>query len=211
MNDSRRDFRALLAALITFFGLLIGAKWHFLVSAILAVGVYTGIYLISKPKLMIGNTEIEALENAEEIKAIYQKLQIDQKKLTEAAASIKDTSIKAKTNELAKITNDIEFYLENNPKEISKSRHFLDYYIGTAREIVDNYNDLDRANVSADKFNDIKEKTKESLDLLIKIFASQRDAYHKDKINKLEVETDLLEQTIKLGGDIKWKRKNGDL
>ena len=143
MNDSRRDFRALLAALITFFGLLIGAKWHFLVAAILAVGVYTGVYLISKPKLMIGNTEIEALENAEEIKAIYQKLQIDQKKLTEAAASIKDTSIKAKTNELAKITNDIEFYLENNPKEISKSRHFLDYYIGTAREIVDNYNDLD--------------------------------------------------------------------
>ena len=68
---------------------------------------------------------------------------------------------------------------------------------------MDNYNDLDRANVSADKFNDIKEKTKESLDLLIKIFASQMDAYHKDKINKLEVETDLLEQTIKLGGDIK--------
>ena len=53
MNDSRRDFRALLAALITFFGLLIGAKWHFLVAAILAVGVYTGVYLISKPKLMI--------------------------------------------------------------------------------------------------------------------------------------------------------------
>lgn len=204
MNDNTmRNLKGLLAALLTFFGLTLGLKWSFIVAAILSVGVYTGVYLISKPKLMIGNTEIEALENAEEINQIYLKLKDDKKKLIASANSIEDDGIRKKALELAKTTNDIEAYLEDNPREISKSRHFLDYYVGTAKTIVDNYQELKRANVSPDKFNEIKEKTNQSLDLLNQIFAKQRDSYHRDKINKLEVESDLLEQTIKLGGDIK--------
>lgn len=204
MNDNTmRNLKGLLAALLTFFGLTLGLKWSFIVAAILSVGVYTGVYLISKPKLMIGNTEIEALDNAEEINQIYLKLKDDKKKLLASANSIEDDGIRKKALELAKTTNDIEAYLEDNPREISKSRHFLDYYVGTAKTIVDNYQELKRANVSPDKFNEIKEKTNQSLDLLNQIFAKQRDSYHRDKINKLEVESDLLEQTIKLGGDIK--------
>lgn len=204
MNDNAsRNLKGLIAALITFFGLMVGLKWHFLVAALLSVGVYTGVYLISKPKLMIGNTEIEALENAQEINDIYQKLLADQKVLAANARSIEDDTIKAKALKLVQTTNDIEAYLKDNPREISKSRHFLDYYMGTAKAIVANYNDLKRANVSSDKFDEIKEKTNQSLDLLNQIFAKQRDSYHKDKINQLEVESDLLEQTIKLGGDVR--------
>ena len=203
MNDNLRNLKGLLAALLTFFGLLLGLKWNFLVAAALALGVYTGVYLISKPKLMIGNTEIEQLENAREIQAIYQKLIVDEDTLKKQAKNIEDKSIREKVSKLTAITHDISLYLENNPKEISRSRYFLDYYVGTALEIIGNYIDLDQANVSFDKLEDIRDKTNRSLDLLIQIFQNQSDAYHKDKINKLEVETDLLEQTIKLGGNIK--------
>lgn len=203
MNDNLRNLKGLLAALLTFFGLLLGLKWNFLVAAALAIGVYTGVYLISKPKLMIGNTEIEQLENAREIQAIYQKLIVDEDTLKKQAKNIEDKSIREKATKLAAITHDISLYLENNPKEISRSRYFLDYYVGTALEIIGNYIDLDQANVSFDKLEDIRDKTNRSLELLIQIFQNQSDAYHKDKINKLEVETDLLEQTIKLGGNIK--------
>lgn len=203
MNDNLRNLKGLLAALLTFFGLLLGLKWNFLVAAALAIGVYTGVYLISKPKLMIGNTEIEQLENAREIQAIYQKLIVDEDTLKKQAKNIEDKSIREKATKLAAITHDIILYLENNPKEISRSRYFLDYYVGTALEIIGNYIDLDQANVSFDKLEDIRDKTNRSLELLIQIFQNQSDAYHKDKINKLEVETDLLEQTIKLGGNIK--------
>ena len=203
MNDNLRNLKGLLAALLTFFGLLLGLKWNFLVAAALAIGVYTGVYLISKPKLMIGNTEIEQLENAREIQAIYQKLIVDEDTLKKQAKNIEDKSIREKATKLAAITHDISLYLENNPKEISRSRYFLDYYVGTALEIIGNYIDLDQANVSFDKLEDIRDKTNRSLELLIQIFQNQSDAYHKDKINKLEVETDLLERTIKLGGNIK--------
>lgn len=203
MIDITRNLKALLAGLITFFGLLMGLKWNFFVAALLAVGVYTGVYLISKPRLMIGNTDMEAIENGKELAEIFLEYQTNTEFLKTLASSFKDTDIREKSLSLAKTSKDIEHYLEGNPREISKSRHFLDYYMKTAIEILKNYSNLDQANVSADKFLEIKEKTNKSLDLLNEIFARQRDSYHKDKITKLEVETDLLEQTIKLGGDIK--------
>lgn len=203
MIDITRNLKALLAGLFTFFGLLMGLKWNFFVAALLAVGVYTGVYLISKPKLMIGNTDMEAIENGKELAEIFLEYQTNTEFLKTLASSFKDTNIREKSLSLAKTSKDIEHYLEGSPREISKSRHFLDYYMKTAIEILKNYSNLDQANVSADKFLEIKEKTNKSLDLLNEIFARQRDSYHKDKITQLEVETDLLEQTIKLGGDIK--------
>lgn len=203
MTDFTRNFKALIASLATFFGLLIFAKWHFFIAAILALGVYTGIYLITKPRLMIGDTDLEALENAKEIKDLFQGFEADIASLNKLNNQIEDTNIKKKTMKLIKTCKDIRFYLEKNPKEVSKSRHFLSYYVATAKEISANYVDLEKSNVSQDKFEEIKEKSNQSLDLLNEIFAKQRDSYHKDKINQLEVETDLLEQTIKLGGDIK--------
>ena len=203
MKDFLRNFKALLASLFTFFGLLLGLHWHFVVAAVLAVGVYIGIYLIGKPKLMIGNTDIEALENAQEINQIFNDFEADIAKLKALNIDIKDTEISSKISKLTKTCLDIRFYLEKNPREISRSRYFLDYYVKTASEIVKNYSDLEKSNVSLDKFKEIKEKSNQSLDLLNKIFDKQRDSYHKDKINQLEVETDLLEQTIKLGGEIK--------
>lgn len=203
MKETLRNFKALLVSLLTFFALLLGLKWHFIVVAILAVGVYVGVYLISKPKIMIGNTDIEALENGQEINQIFNDFEDDIGKLKALNADISDKEISGKIGKLIKTCLDIRFYLEKNPREISRSRYFLDYYVKTASEIVKNYSDLEKSNVSLDKFNEIKDKSNQSLDLLNEIFAKQRDSYHKDKINQLEVETDLLEQTIKLGGEIK--------
>ena len=115
MKESLRNFKALLVSLLTFFALLLGLKWHFIVSAILAVGVYVGVYLISKPKIMIGNTDIEALENGQEINQIYKDFEDDIGKLKALNADINDKEISAKIGKLIKTCLDIRFYLEKNP------------------------------------------------------------------------------------------------
>lgn len=102
MKESLRNFKALLVSLLTFFALLLGFKWHFIVAAILAVGVYVGVYLISKPKIMIGNTDIEALENGQEINQIYKGFEDDIGKLKALSADIKDKEISGKIGKLIK-------------------------------------------------------------------------------------------------------------
>ena len=114
MIEVSRTIKALIASLLTFFGLLVGLKRSFWIAAILAIGVYTGVYLISKPKMMIGNTDVEALENGEEIQAIFNEFELRIEFLITLADSIKDKSIKTKVIELSRTSKDIKSYLENN-------------------------------------------------------------------------------------------------
>lgn len=55
--------------------------------------------------------------------------------------------------------------------------------------------------MSSEKFLEIEAKTYESLALLNGVYAKQRDGYYEDQISDLEIETELLEKTLKLGGD----------
>lgn len=133
--------------------------------------------MLTKPVLKIGDIELERL-----------------------ADGIQNPLIAEKAQSLSGIAQNILDYLEDAPKEISSSRHFLNYYLPTANKIIGNYLHLKRANVSTDKFNLITERTVESLDLINQVFAQQRDNYYKDQMLALEVETELLEKTIRLGG-----------
>lgn len=167
----------------------------------LSIGTFFGVYLISKPKLMLGDVELEKLANGVELLELYEASQKSVDRMRGLSLKIEDKTLRDKALGLASIGQDILKYLENNPTDLSGSRHFLTYYINSANKILENYIRLNLANVSQEKFNLVSEKTLESLDLLTQVFSRQRDSYHKDVLMELEVEADLLEKTIKLGGD----------
>ena len=91
-------------------------------------------------------------------------------------------------------------YLSNNYKAISASEHFLEYYLGTANRIIKNFAEMQNTSISESKSKLIRNETLESLDYLQDIFTRQLDSYYEDKILSLEIESDLLEKTVKLGG-----------
>lgn len=199
----KQNILAGLVSSLVFLILFLVLKWHLVISLLLAVGVFAAVYLLAKPVRKIGNIELENLVNGMELHEIYQEAVKDLKQLGETIEAIQDGPVRQKADSLYQVGQDILRYLENNPREISKSRHFLDYYLDTARKLTGNYVQLKKANISADKFANMTDKTLESLDLLEKVFVNQRDGYHEDKLVALEVETDLLEKTIKLGGELK--------
>lgn len=195
---------------IVFLLLYMVLDWSLLVSLLIAMGVFIGIYFIIRPVAKIGDIELTQLANGVELNNIYLEASTHVFHIEEAGQQIKNPELKQKSLELASMGSDILAYLENHPKEISKSRHFLTYYLPTAHKIIENYMHLKKANVSAGKFDLITDRTGESLDLLQKVFANQRDGYHKDKLVELEVQTELLEKTITLGGDEIWKEDSGE-
>lgn len=192
-----------ISAAVIFIVLYSVLHWNFLVSFIIAIGTFIGIFLIMKPVPKIGDVEMQDLKDGMALHALYAGALADLLKMEEVTQDLTSSNIQGQCTNLVNTGHDILNYLENNPREISKSRHFLEYYFETAKKIITNYGQLKRANISSDKFQHIADKTSESLDLLQKIFANQRDSYHEDKVMALEVETDLLEKTIRLsGGDI---------
>ena len=200
---AKQNLLAGLISSIVFLFLFLVLKWNVFVSLIFAVAIFSAVYLLTKPIRKIGNIELENLVNGLELHELFKEANFDLETMKDQVNHISDPSVKEKVTSLAGVGQDILNYLEENPKEISKSRHFLEYYFETAKRIVINYVKLAKANISESKFSHITEKTIESLQLLDKVFVNQRDGYHEDKLMALEVENDLLEKTIKLGGELK--------
>lgn len=197
----RQNFFGVSASVLLFLLLFMALKWPLLVAAVLSVGTYFGVYYLAKPKQKIGDVELEALANGEEMKALYDASITHLHAMASTACAIENPAIREKALALVATGNDIMAYLKAHPKAISPSRHFLEYYLKTGEKIITNYLSLKRGNVSSEKFLEIEAKTYESLVLLNGVYAKQRDGYYEDQISDLEIETELLEKTLKLGGD----------
>lgn len=175
-------------------------SWPFFLATLISLGTYFAVYLLASPVLRIGDVELEKLNNGAELKALYETSVLQVKQMKATKKEIKQAEISSRLAQLIQKATSILTYLEANPKEISSSRHFLDYYLSTANKISQNYLQMEAAQISSDKFKEIEHKTAEALKILDKIFANQRDGYHVNRMRDLEVETELLEKTLELGG-----------
>lgn len=188
---------------LSFLGLFVFMKFSLPMSILLSLAVYSGIYLISKPTVKIGNVAISDLDNGEEMMEAYEAGKKRIEKLGSLINGITDIKIKEKSRELHTIGWDVINYLKRKPEKIQSSLYFLNYYLSTANKIVENYIETKEGNISADKFQEMTELTTESIDLLITVFRNQRDSYYTDTLMETEVENEVLEKTIKMRGEFK--------
>lgn len=199
-KETRQTLLALIAAILVFLVLFFALEWQVIMSVLVSVGIYFAVYYLTSPILKIGDIELESIKNGEEIKALYDQSTAEVRQMEGSIDVLEQSSVKEQAIELGGTSWDILKYLEGHPSDISQSRHFLTYYFPTANKIIKNYIRLKVANISSHKLVEVQEKTTESLDLLNDLFAKQRDSYHKDILLDLEVESELLENTLKLGG-----------
>lgn len=198
--STKQNLLAFIIATVAFLFCFFILKWPLWLAVLLVIGLFMAVYLLASPVFRIGNVELESLKNGQEIKAIFDHSQVVLQGMKSQAALIEDQTIKQQASQLSEATQSILNYLEENPKEISRSRHFLDYYLNTGHQIISNFREMEEAKLTPSRFEEIKNRTHESMELLNDIYANQRDGYHLDRIRSLEVETELLEKTLKLGG-----------
>ncbi|NMX03405.1 5-bromo-4-chloroindolyl phosphate hydrolysis family protein [Mobiluncus mulieris] len=103
---------------------------------------------------------------------------------------------------LAKLSKQILNYVKTDSAALSKSEHFLEYYFPMLAKTMANYTLLSKAELEPEKHALIEKSTKESLDYLEAIFQKQLAAYHNNQILELEAQSELLEKTVKLGGEL---------
>lgn len=196
----KQNIKAGIGSALSFLVLVFVLEWNFVVSLVLSIGIFFAIYFLTKPVVKLGDLYLDQIEQGEELFALLEESKNELNNMEVNALHIEDETVVDKVEVLIGVASDIIRYLETDPDAISKSRHFLDYYFTTADKLIDNYMRLKRANVSQPKFQLIRQRTVESLNLLIQLFSQQRDSYHKDTLLELEVESELLERTIKLSG-----------
>ncbi|MGN0666320.1 MAG: 5-bromo-4-chloroindolyl phosphate hydrolysis family protein [Huintestinicola sp.] len=157
-NDFRQNIAAIISAAAAgavFIILLFLLEWSVFIDIPVAVGTYAGLYLITKPKRMIGNFDIEFIENGAELESKLLEAKEDYDSIRRSIVKIGDMQVKAEAEKLAETSDAIIEYLEKNPSKIRQARQFIDYYQDTASKLLSRYIGLQDAKETLNKSSNL--------------------------------------------------------
>lgn len=203
-NDFRQNIAAIIsagAAGAVFVLLLFLLEWSVLIDIPVAVGTYAGLYLITKPRRRIGGVDIDFIENGEELEQKLLEAKEDYDSIKKSIVKIGDMQVKNEAEKLSETSAAIIEYLENNPAKIRHARQFIDYYQDTASKLLSKYIGLQDANIETEEIIQLKKDTRSAFATLNKAFNGQFEKLMRGELTDMQVEIELLEQTVKMEMD----------
>ncbi len=200
MKSGRQVFWALVSSLGLFFLLGFGLQWNLLVTALLAVLTYFGVFLISRPKLRIGRIVIEDYQKGEELRTLLDDAYEDMEAIRQAGKSINNIDIKQETERLYQTGTKILEYLTKEPQKIKLARRFFTYYLDTARGILEKYLKIQAADLRTEEIRQVSRATQEAMPILNQAFEKQFSNLLANDLMDIEEDIKLLKINLKMEG-----------
>jgi 5-bromo-4-chloroindolyl phosphate hydrolysis protein len=120
--------------------------------------------------------------------------------LKAAAAEIGTSSVKRKATAVVDVAERILEDIRNDPRDLKRGRHFLNYYLDATINIVKQYVSLSNQGVQSREIRSSMAKVDSLLDTLHAAFEKQLAILLEDDVMDLETELEVLERTIKMEG-----------
>ena len=200
MSSRLQGIMATLFSVAAFLGLYLGLSWPILIAAALSIGVYAGVYLITRPKLKIGNIWLDSLKDGEEMRQLFLEAKDDVVAIGNAGKKVSNETIKQQSAQLYDTSNRILDYLEKNPNSISDARRFLNYYLNTARDILEKYLAFQKTDIKTDEIQKVTASTERAMTILNQAFNTQFTHLMENDIMDIEADIKLLETNLKMEG-----------
>lgn len=198
MNNTRQVILSTIGSVVLFCLLSFLFRWPILVSAVLSLGTFAGIYLISKPRRKIGGLLIDEIDNGEELKSLMDDAYEDMVIIEKASRQIHNTSIKEQTALLHQTGQNILEYLTKNPDRISAARRFFGYYLDTAREILEKYLSFQKSGLKTEDVRRVTQATQDALPVLNEAFEKQFNSLMENDIIDIEANIKLLKTNLEM-------------
>ena len=178
--------------LICFFAL----QWNFLLCTLLAIGLFAGLMLLTRPSPM-------AMERLEEEATAREKLREARKdfvKIQECAQRIRDPQLSQKAQRLARSADGILDYLEKHPDRVEGARRFLEYYQTTAAALLNRYVVLQQEEMKTEEDGHLRQSACRAADALIQAFEKQYRNLLQNELMDMDADIQVIEQMMKMEG-----------
>lgn len=147
---------------------------------------------VKKPEAInTGNTELD------EVLTMAMKYM---NKLAVLDASITAGEIDNTVQELVVVCKQMFDYIKKTPKKIPQIRTFLNYYLPTTIDLLENYDELSRQPVKGDNIKSAMKKIEDSMQAILKAFQKELDNLYQDKALNIEVDIEVLQNVMNQNG-----------
>jgi len=139
------------------------------------------------------------------LKDLNDRIFIDTTELKLLNVSIKDEFVINELSEIEKTLGKIKIHLNEdakapNMKKIEQLSDFLDYYMPTAKKILDSYNRIEKQNLTGENAMETKKRVEESLPFIRKAFEKELDNMFSDEMLDITTDIDVLEALLSKDG-----------
>ncbi|MGI6737840.1 MAG: 5-bromo-4-chloroindolyl phosphate hydrolysis family protein [Christensenellales bacterium] len=196
MKEKTRTIIAVIISLIAFYILSSVLKWNTLVAGLIAVVLYFAVFLLLKPVLRIGSTNVENIRGGETMHRMMSDAHEDIQSIYIASQNIRDKDIKQKAEKLHELGSRILKYLNDNPSSIPEARRFFTYYLDTGQNILNKYMRLENSNPGSAEIKELSEKTSRGMDILYDAFTKQFSRLMRNELMDVEADIKMLEESL---------------
>ena len=196
MKEKTRTTIAVIISLIAYYILSSVLKWNTLVAGLIAVVLYFAVFLLLKPVLRIGSTNVENIKGGETMHRMMSDAHEDMQSIYMTAQNIKDRDIKQKAEKLHELGSRILKYLNDNPSSIPEARRFFTYYLDTGQNILNKYMRLETSNPGSAEIKELSEKTSRGMDILYDAFTKQFSRLMRNELMDVEADIKMLEESL---------------
>lgn len=194
----------------------------FLISLILAVGVYFVLKLLLNIALLLTipsaifafiffmiiitklkkrsemTIEIETGLSPYKVNEIVREGHRKVSGLRSTVNTIRDREVRSKGLQICKLADQIFKDFKKDPSDIKTARKFTNYYLDTTINIITKYKELQSANLQSEEVEKTLKKSEEVLDTIITAFEKELVKLLENDVMNLDTEIELLEKTIKM-------------
>lgn len=201
-KETMRSIFCGLAAGALFLGLLLGLDWNFLMAALLAAGLFEGLYLITKPQKIPGKIPLDMRPDGAYLEKRLEEAREDFESIRRSLEKIQDRGLWEESKRLYDTSSNILAYLEKNPDKISMAGRFIDYYQDTASSLLKKYVELQNSGLDTSETRNLKENTKKAICMLNKAFEQQFQRMMRNGLMDMDVEIQMIENMMKMEGPL---------
>jgi 5-bromo-4-chloroindolyl phosphate hydrolysis protein len=198
MVNNRQTIFGGIAGIIAFLTSIFLFNFPLPMGIIISIGIYFGVFFLTKPTYRIGSVDIDSIANGKEIKDLLDKAGYDLKIIESSGKNAKHKEIKANAEKLHHNGLNILNYLNKNPKKILSARRFLSYYLDTASDIMEKYTEFTNTNLKSKEMEEIYSKTNRALVILNEAFEKQFLKLMQNEFFDIEADINVLEKTLKM-------------
>jgi len=122
------------------------------------------------------------------------------KEIDTLCLKIKDAHVLKDVEELKLYGAKIFNYLEEHPEKVTSVRQFMDYYLPTTLNLVQNYVNLKSHGAAGENIDSAVSKIEEALDVVVVAFKKQFDNLFEAKAIDIIADVNVMERLLKAGG-----------
>lgn len=198
MKETKQLFLSIASGIAVFGVTFFILQWQVLITAVLAVGTYVGVSLLTKPVYKLGSVNVESLRDGEELRAILIEAHRDLEVIKGAALKGNHDQIRESGLQLYETGSNIVDYLQHNPNKINIARRFLSYYLDTSAEIMSKYGRFTETKSKSVEVQRVYAQTERALTILDEAFDKQFVQLMENEIFDIETDIKVLENTLKM-------------